>query len=139
MILRRILVTAVFAAAFLVVTGCASLSGSFVDTSSLPVSLTNVRLENGKELAVRFGGQIWRIPLSRIKRMTLYSYESTTIDRRLFFLGAIELKDGSVLASNRNTETGGTTFIAVDDAITGNHDKSKVRIPLDKIAKMSFK
>jgi hypothetical protein len=118
--------------------GC-SLSGVFVDTSSLQVTLKKIRLEKGKDLKVYYGGQVRYIPLESIRRMTIYQYESQTIERELYFLGAIELRDGTILASGKNTDKGGTTFICMGDVLLGNQGKTTVRLPLDKVSKLTFK
>ena len=116
--------------------GCA-LTGTFADMSNVQTTMRGVKLESGNMLKLAHGGSVERIPLSILRSITLHYYESRTIDRELYVLCDLELRDGSVMSADKDPELG--TFMCVNNAFIGKADKSCVRVPLDKISRISFK
>ena len=121
------------------VCGCAGMSAVVSDSVSEQIPLSSIKLAGGKCLKVSEGGALKMIPLNQLKRVTLHSYETITINRELYYLADIELRDGSQLAAERAGWN--VTFVCIHDIINGKSDKDKttVRIPLDKVSRIVFK
>lgn len=119
--------------------GCKALSGTVSDTVNEPIPLTTIRLASGMKLKVSQGGAIKLIPLKNIRRVTIHAYETVTLNRELYFLADVELRDGTVMASERSGWN--VTFVCVNDVINGKADKDQtlVQIPLDKVTRIIFK
>jgi hypothetical protein len=135
--MKRLLPTLLGALAAAALGGCASLSATVADTVNEPIPLTSIRLESGNLLKVSEGGAVKMVPLNAIRRVTIHQYETMTLNRELYFLADIEMRDGTVMTSERSGWN--VTFVCVNDFIMGLADKTSVRLPLDKVTKIVFK
>jgi hypothetical protein len=120
--------------------GCSSsLKATVADSVNEQIPLSNIRLASGTQLKVSEGGAVKLIQLKDLRRITIHPYETITLNRELYFLADVELRNGTVLASERAGWN--VTFICVNDVINGSADKDEtaVRIPLDKVSRITFK
>jgi hypothetical protein len=138
--MRRYALAALMAVLAALSCGCSSsLKATVADSVNEQIPLTEVRLGSGKLLKVSQGGAVKLIQLKDLRRITIHPYETVTLNRELYFLADIEMRDGTVLASERAGWN--VTFVCVNDVINGNADKDEtvVRIPLDKVSRITFK
>jgi len=123
----------------LLLAGCSS-GYVITDRSRIQTQLSNPELTKRTNFIVLHGGVAKKIPISQIRLLTIYSDESISRNKMLFYRCVVELRDGTIIA--KSTDVSGpvaNAYVAVDDHLRGTTATGPVEAPLDNVYQLQRK